>query len=238
MHLLFLILIISSVSLFADETPVASPTAKVVTLKDAIQLAIKNNLEIKTEGFKSAIAATDLKLIEGELSPKINATAGLGPINGKFGNYATYKDNSTWGAEWIASVQAKIPLYAWGRDEDLKKAAQLNTEINQLDVTKKQNEIILKLKEAYFGWQYALSLQDFVTDTAKDLEQAAKAIEEKKGKREDILRLEVFKYQVQEKLIEIKKSVRLAQMGVAFYIGKEVPQFKMKDNGLKLIKEI
>ena len=216
------ILLISATVFCADE-PAAGPSERIVSLKEAIQLALKNNLEIKTEGYKSPIAATDLTLIKGELSPKINITGGVGPINGKTGNYLGYQDTKTWGAEWITSIETKIPLYAWGRQNDLNHAAQLNTELNLTDKTKKENEVILKLKEAYYGWQYALSLQDFVTETGKDLDQAVTALENKKnGKKEDLLRLEVFKYQVQEKLIEIKKSVKLAQMGVNFYIGEEL----------------
>ncbi len=217
-------LFVLSSALQAEEVPVSAPTqTKILTLKDAIALTLKNNLEIKTETYKAPIAETDLTLIRGELLPKINATAGVGPINGKKGNFSFYEDTHTWGAEWIASIEAKIPLYVWGRGDDLKHAAKLNTEINQLDVNKKQNDVIYKLKEAYFGWQYALSLLDFVSETQKDLEQAIKALEEKKtSKREDILRLEVFKYQVQEKRIEIEKSVKLAQMGVNFYIGQNL----------------
>lgn len=196
--------------------------SRTVTLRDAISLALKNSLEIKTESYKSPIAATDLTLIKGELLPKINIAAGVGPIDGKRGNYASYQDQNTWGAEWIGSIEAKIPLYVWGRENDLKRAAQLNTDLNKLDVNKKQNEIIFKLKEAYFGWQYALSLLDFVNETQKDLEQAIKALEDKKDKKENILKLEVFKYQVEEKKIEIEKNVKLAQMGVRFYLGEEL----------------
>jgi hypothetical protein len=198
----------------------AAEEKKVITIKEAIELAKKNNLEIKAETYKAPIAETDLTLIRGEIFPKINATAGIGPINGKSGNVLGYHDTNTWGTEWIASIEAKIPLFVWGRSDNLKHAVELNTEINRLDVTIKENEIVYKLKEAYYGWQYALSLLDFVSETQKDLEQAIKALEEKKGsKKEDILRLEVFKYQVQEKKIEIEKSVKLAQMGVGYYIG-------------------
>jgi outer membrane protein TolC len=217
-NLIISIFVLTFVSIKAEE----EAAKKVITLKEAIDLALKNNLEIKAETFKSPIAATDLTLISGELRPKISATAGVGPINGKTGSPSFYQDTNKWGAEWIFSIEAKIPIYVWGRGDDLKHAATLNTEINQLDVTKKQNEIILKLKEAYYGWQYALSLYDFVSETEKDLTQAIKALEEKKSKKEDILRLEVFKYQVQEKKIEIEKSLKLAEMGVGFYIGNNL----------------
>ncbi|MBC7540514.1 MAG: TolC family protein [Bacteriovorax sp.] len=216
---IFLMLSCSGAKAFQTETPANSRT---VSLKEAIALALKNNLEIKTESYKSAIAATDLTLIKGELFPKISTMVGGGPINGKKGNFASYQDQNTWGAEYVGSIEAKIPLFVWGRGEDLKRAANLNTELNIQDLNKKQNEVIFKLKEAYYGWQYALSLLDFVSETQKDLEEAIKALEDKKVKREDVLRLEVFKYQVQEKRIEIEKNVRLAQMGVVFYLGEEL----------------
>lgn len=210
-----------SLNLFADQEKVAVPL-RTISLKTAIELTLKNNPEIKTESYKSAIAETDLTLIRGETLPKINTLLGVGPINGKKGNYAGWEDQKTWGAEWIGSIEAKIPLFVWGRGEDLKRAARLNTELNKQDVTKKQIEVILKLKEAYYGWQYALSLLDFVSEMQKDLEEAISALENKKAKKEDILRLEVFKYQVEEKKIEIEKNVRLAQMGVGFYLGDEL----------------
>jgi outer membrane protein TolC len=215
-----ILLSIISLSLKAEVEVEASNN--VLTLKEAIKLVKTKNLEVKTESFKSQMATTDLSLIKGEFFPKINATVGAGPINGKEGDFSTYHDNNKWGVEWIASIEAKFPIYVWGRSDDLKQAVQLNTEINQLDVSKKQNEIILKLKEAYYGQQFALSLLDFVTETEKDLENAVKAIEEKKGKKEDILRLEVFKYQVAEKKIEIEKNIKLVKMGINFYVGSEL----------------
>ncbi len=196
--------------------------ARVVPMKEALALAMKNNLEIKSESFKASIAQTDLTLIKGETSTKVKAMAGAGPINGKSGNVLGYRDENSWGAQWVASVEAQIPLYLWGRQNDLAHAASLNTEINQLDVLKKQNEIRFKLKEAYFGWQYASSLKDFVTSTSNDLDDALKIFAEKQGKKEDMLRLEVFKYQVQEKLFEIEKSIKLARMGVGFFIGENL----------------
>jgi len=200
-----------------------APAQRVIGIKEAIGLALKNNLEVKSESFKASIAATDLTRIRGEFFPKISTMAGAGPINGKKGNYTGYQDMNTWGVEWIASIEAKIPLYVWGVENNFKRAATLNTELNELDVTKKQNEIVLKLKEAYYGWQYALSLLDFVSETQSDLDSAVKGQEEKKSsKKEDILRLEVFKYQIEEKKIEIEKTLKLAAMGVAFYIGENL----------------
>lgn len=212
MKMLLFCLFIFSSSVHAEE-------AKAISIKEAISLAMKNNLEIKTEEYKKNIALTDIDLIKGETSTKVNATAGVGPINGKRGNYQSYTSTNTWGAEWIASIEAKIPLYIWGRGDNLKKAATLNSEIQDQDRIKKQNEVTFKVKEAFYGLQYTLSLYDFVKETEKDLSEAVKIIEEKKGKKEDLLRLEVFKYQVEEKRIEIEKSMKVAQMGLAFYLG-------------------
>jgi outer membrane protein TolC len=212
--LAFFILLINNFS-FSQEN------ANGISIKEAINQTLKNNLEIKAEEYKKQIALTDLDLIKGETSTKINLTAGVGPINEKKGNYLSYTDEKNWGAEWITGIEMKIPLYIWGREKNLKKAVTINGEINQLDVLKKQNEVIYKLKEAYYGEQYAMSLLEFVSETEKDLNDAVAAIEEKKGKKEDLLKLEVFKYQVQEKKIEIEKSIKLARMGLKFYTGNE-----------------
>lgn len=205
---------------------------KGTSLKEAIALVNANNLELKTEKFKKNIALTDLSLIKGETSTKINLTAGVGPINGKKGSYLGYTDENTWGAEWITSIEAKIPLYIWGRENHLNRAATLNGEINELDFTKKQIEVLSKFKEFFYGEQYAFSLLDFVSETEKDLDAAVKAITEKNGKKEDLLKLEVFKYQVSEKKIEIEKNVQLAHMALAFYTGKE--DFKNERNWIEL----
>jgi outer membrane protein TolC len=195
---------------------------KILSLKDAIELVKNNNLEVKTENFKAMAAATDLTLIKGEMRPKINLLTGVGPINGKTGNYLSYKDKNTWGVQWVASLETKIPLYAWGKQNDLTHAATLNTEINHLDINKKQIEIIFKLKEAYYGWQYALSLLDFLNDTQADLESAIKVLENKNAKKDDLFHLEVFKYQLEDRKIEVEKNVRLTRMGVNFYIGEDI----------------
>lgn len=213
--LLVLTTLALSFNLFAEEE-----AGKPVSLKEAINLTLKNNLEIKTETFKKNIALTDLDLIKGETSTKISLLAGVGPIKGKKGNYLGYTDTNKWGPEWITSIDAKIPLYLWGREENLKKAATLNGKINELDVTKKQLEVIYKLKEAYYGQQYALSLYDFVKETEKDLTSAMKALQEKNAKKEDALKIEVFLHIVEEKRIEIEKSIKLAALGLKFYTGE------------------
>lgn len=218
--MIFKLVLISSLCFAFNSFAEEAVTSKPISLKEAINLTLKNNLEIKTEVYKKNIALTDLDLIKGETSTKINILAGAGPINGKTGNYLGYKDTNKWGAEWITSIDAKIPLYLWGREENLKRAATLNGEINGLDLTKKQLEVIYKLKEAYYGQQYALSLLDFVTETQNDLDSALKSMEEKKGKKEDILRIEVFKHQVEEKKIEVEKSIKLATLGLQFYTGE------------------
>lgn len=229
MKLLFSIFVfVLSQHLFAEEV-------KGISIKDAISMALKNNLEIKAEEYKKNIALTDIDLIKGETSTKITTTAGVGPIKGKKGNYQGYTDTNTWGAEWIASIEAKIPLYLWGRGDNLKNAATLNSEIQDQDRIKKQNEVIFKVKEAFYGLQYTLSLYDFVKETEKDLSEAVKILEEKKGKKEDLLRLEVFKYQVEEKRIEIEKSMKIAQMGLAFYLGLPKDQtFKIDREWIEL----
>ena len=200
----------------------SSLQANVITLKEAISLVKTNNLEVKLENFKAMAAATDLTLIKGELAPQISILTGVGPVNGIKGNYTGYETQNTWGTEWVFSLESKIPIYAWGRQKDLTNAVNLNVEINNLDVVKKQNELIFKLKEAYYGWQYALSLLDFITDTEKDLTNAIKALEGKNAKKEDIFRLEVFKYQIAEKKIAVEKNIRLAMMGVNYYISNEI----------------
>ena len=209
--------------------------AKVLTLKEALDLAAKNNAEVKSESYKAAIAETDLTLIKGETGLKINALAGVGPINGKKGSVLGYTNEDTWGAQWVASLEAKLPLYMWGREKNLNQAATLNAEINQLDTQKKIQEVRSKLKEAYWGWQFTSSLKDFVSETQNDLDDALKILAEKKAKKEDLLRLEVLKYQVQEKLVQIQKSAMLAKMGVLFYIG--IPQSEAMTSQLENERE-
>ncbi len=217
-HALIFILFSSIQLLNAEER------ASNLSLKDAITKLKNQNLELLAEKFKTQIAAGDKSLISGEFLPKISLSLGAGPINGKSGNVLSYTNTNSWGAILVSSIEAKIPLFVWNRSGDLYRAVEANVQVNQQDQIKKENEIIVKLKEAYYGEQFALSLYDFVTETEKDLTDALTALESKKSKKEEMLRIEVLKFQVQEKKAEIEKSIKLARMGVQFFTGTPVKE--------------
>jgi outer membrane protein TolC len=191
--------------------------AKTYSLKDLIS-SIDQHPEVLIDKLEIEKAHTYFDKIDGETGPKVNFLLGAGPNKSARGNAQTYTESSSVDTYTLLSkIDFKWPLFMFNRSGDLKKAATLNKEIKILDNQKKKAELLLKLKEYYFGAQYAFSLNDFAESTLKDLDEAISSMKTPgNSKTESIDQLTYFRSLAQVKKIEIEKSVAQAYLGLKY----------------------
>lgn len=203
--------------------------AKSYELKELIELA-KVHPEVQIEQFEVQKAHTLFDRIDGETRPKLSILSGLGPNKSSQGNAITSTESDRIDTvTYLAQIDLKIPLFAFNRQADLQKAADGNMKVKELDVKKKQLLIIKKMKEYYYGFQYAASLNDFAGSTLKDLDGVLHDLQESKNKKnssEDLTKLTLFRSLAQVKKYEIEKGMAQGILGLKFITQEAGPKIE------------
>lgn len=205
------------VSLFSA-TFCATLSAKEYSFEELLECA-KKHPEVEIESAQVALAENDINKINGETLPKISVLAGVGPNYTRRGNaLASTRSNDVNAASYLANIKIQIPIFAFNRSGDYKTASRNNVLVKKIDVEKKQAELAKKLKEYYFGFQYASNLHRFAQETLTDLNRALTEMEKSKAKnaQSDFEKLTLFKSMAMTKLFEIEKGLEQAQIGLKF----------------------
>jgi outer membrane protein TolC len=203
--------------------------AKSYELKELISL-VKLHPEVKIEQFQVEKARTLFDRIDGETRPKVSILSGLGPNKSVSGNAVSSQQSS--GIDtvtYLAKIDLKVPVFAFNRQKDLEKAAEGNLKVKELDVKKTEASLIKKVKEYYFGYQYAASLNDFAGSTLKDLDDVLAEMKEGKIKKnsktseEDFTKLTLFRSLAQVKKYEIEKGLAQGILGLKYITQESGP---------------
>ncbi|MEA9355831.1 TolC family protein [Bacteriovorax sp. PP10] len=199
--------------------------AKAYQLKELIELA-KVHPEVKIEEFEVEKAKTLFERINGETRPKLSILSGVGPNKSVTGNpLESTQSNRIDTVTYVAKIDLKVPLFAFNRQNDLIKAADGNMKVKALDVEKKEAQLIRKVKEYYYGFQYASSLNEFAGSTLSDLDDVLKGMKENKKKNsdEDFTKLTLFRSLAQVKKYEIEKGLAQGLLGLKYISQTEAP---------------
>lgn len=200
--------------------------AKSYQLKELIELA-KVHPEVKIESYEVEKAKTLFERIKGETNPKLSILSGLGPNKSISGNAITTTQSSRIDTiTYMGKIDLKIPVFTFNREKDLTSAANGNLQIKELDVKKKELEIIKKVKEYYYGLQYASSLNDYASSTIKDLDDIIKEMKERKSQKrsdEDLNKLSLFRSLAQVKKFEIEKGMAQGILGLKYITQTQDP---------------
>lgn len=201
--------------------------AKAYQLKELIELA-KIHPEVEIETYEVEKAKTLFERIDGETRPKLSILSGIGPNKSATGNALSMTESSKIDTvTYLAKIDLKIPLFAFNRQKDLTTAATGNLKVKELDVKKKELELIKKVKEYYYGFQYASSLNDFAGSTLSDLDDVLKGMKENKSKKngdEDFNKLTLFRSLAQVKKYEIEKGLAQGLLGLKYITQTQDPK--------------
>ncbi|MBC7427864.1 MAG: TolC family protein [Bacteriovorax sp.] len=194
----------------------AAAEARVYQLKELIGLT-KVHPEIKIEQFEIDKAQVLFARIDGETRPRLSILSGMGPNKSSQGNaLSSSRSANVDTITFLANVDLKIPIFMFNRQGDLTKAAEGNLKVKELDVERKQAELVKKVKEYYYGFQYASSLNDFAGSTLKDLDDVLAGMKNKKNGAEETTKLELFRSLAQVKKFEIEKGLAQSILGFKY----------------------
>lgn len=205
-------------------------SAEVLSLKEAINLALSQNGELKAQRWQVRQAEQDIRRVGGEFGPHFEALGGVGPITRATGNAtASTEVKGSIGRMFLGKFSLTQPLFTWGRKGNYKNAAQAGVHVEQAELAGREEEVRFQVKEAYHGFQLANSLKDFIEGGKAELNKALEKRGKKKRESKDDYKLSIFLSEVESREAEVKKYFELAKEGLALRLGMVRGAVEAKD---------
>ncbi|MDE2179951.1 MAG: TolC family protein [candidate division NC10 bacterium] len=221
------------------------------SLKDLIQRTLATSPEIRQmqRGAEAAMAKKD-QADAGRL-PQIEVVGIVGPSSRARGTVEggspDRKDKPTVD-NVFERVEMKLvqPLYTFGKLTGFREAAEEGVKVEKAKVEEKAADLILKVKELYYGRLLASDMLGLIDEIKKDLDKAIDKTErqlkaEVPGADEmDLYKLKAFRGEVLKNREEAQKGFDLATTGLMFYAGLDrTHPFELDAIGLEVVpKEV
>ncbi|MEW6056069.1 MAG: TolC family protein [Bdellovibrionota bacterium] len=197
-----------------------------VTLKEALDLAAKNNLNQAVSQTLIDQAAAREKQARAAGFPKVIGTAILSPIYRETGDaLRSERDLDSWGIWLQSSVTILQPVFAWGKLSSLREAAARGSDVAKAQFRKDLDQLAYDVKGLFYGAILTEQLYRFLDDGKKDVEEIlGKADEDQKKKRpsiakRDYYRLKIFAAEAKFRFEEAKKLRTLARHALSLQLG-------------------
>ncbi len=195
-----------------------------VTLSYALKRTLNDNGEMIGERKGLDLAEGRVDQARAALFPKTDIVIMGAPIFQHTGNAIQSQSNwSKWGL--FSTVQGTIiqPIYTFGIVDEYKKAAKYGYEVESSRIKNKEEELIYRTKQFYYGLQLANDMVDLVGEANDKMESAIKKAEEmlrkNKIKREDLYALKTFYSQIKIKSEEALRGKFLAEKALVWMMG-------------------
>jgi len=225
----------------------AAETVK-VTLQDAIRMALAVSPEVreKLQGVEAARGKLDQAAsayypqaeIMGIFGPSQRARAnddcltganGVAGFGGRACTGIQTSDRRTSsppnGIFGLATINLVQPVYTFGKLSSYKEAATQGVAVEEGRVAEKKADIVLKVKELYYGHLLALEsrglLGDLKEQIDKALEKVQKSLEAESPTADqvDLFKLRTFSSELEKHQSEAEKGVELSRDALATYLG-------------------
>jgi outer membrane protein len=139
-------------------------------LKNCIEYACKNNIQVQQSKISTESSALTLKQSKNALLPSVSASTSLSYSNGKLKNDSTgaYMNNASWGSTY--GISAGMTLFDGMKNYNTIRQNKLQMEATGLQEKVTENEITVSITEAYLNILYAhenLQIAQRTVETSK-----------------------------------------------------------------------
>lgn len=194
----------------------------VLTLDDCIKLALENNEKLKGAGYAIKAAESRLKEAKAAFWPVIEYEYWLAPVP----TDATRAFNAFFEGELALFNRIKvgvgIPIFASGQLMTAKKLAKVGIEATKQLSRKEQADVVLKIKQLYYGVLLANEIDKLLADAINKINKELKEQHEKEIPTYapyDLLKLRVFRIDLERRLAETRNNRDLAMDGLRIQMG-------------------
>lgn len=212
-----------------------APAPKAVyTLKDLVQRALATSPEIRQFQRGAEVAMAKRDQADAARYPQIELTAVVGPsprARGTVVDSPDRKDSPTINNVFeIVEMTLVQPLYTFGKISSFREAADAGVRVDRAKVEEKASDVILRIKELYYGRLLASDLLGLIDEISEDLDKAGEKTERQlkadaPGVDEvDLYKLKAFRGEALRNRNEAQKGFDLATAGLRTFAGLDPGQ--------------
>ena len=202
-----------------------APAPKAVyTLKDLVQRALATSPEIRQFQRGAEVAMAKRDQADAARYPQIELTAVVGPsprARGTVVDSPDRKDSLTINNVFeIVEMTLVQPLYTFGKISSFREAADAGVRVDRAKVEEKASDVILRIKELYYGRLLTSDLLSLIDEISEDLDKAIEKTERQlkadaPGVDEvDLYKLKAFRGEALRNRNEAQKGFDLAAAGL------------------------
>jgi outer membrane protein TolC len=218
-------------------TATAEPLLRVLTLGEAIELALRNNPDIATARHRAAAARAGIDQTEASLWPRLTVGGGyaasdnpvqvfmmdLNQRNLSFGPSTDFNDPSA--TDNInGHVTASYTLYNGGRDKAQRDAARLIAEASEHSIDAVRNDLVFEVTRAFHTIQkargFVRAAEQSVASMEANVKTAQARVETGNSLKTDVLDAEVRLAEARENVVRTRNAVKLAEAVFRNVIGE------------------
>jgi len=212
-----------------------APALKAVyTLKDLIQRALATSPEIRQFQRGAEVAMAKKDQADAARYPQIELTAVVGPsprARGTVVDSPDRKDSPTINNVFeIVEMTLVQPLYTFGKISSFREAADAGVRVDRAKVEEKASDVILRIKELYYGRLLTSDLLSLIDEISEDLDKAIEKTERQlkadaPGVDEvDLYKLKAFRGEALRNRYETQKGFDLATAALRTFAGLDPGQ--------------
>jgi len=206
----------------------------VYTLKDLVQRALATSPEIRQFQRGAEVAMAKKDQADAARYPQIELTAVLGPsprARGTVVDSPDRKDSLTINNVFeIVEMTLVQPLYTFGKISSFREAADAGVRVDRAKVEEKASDVILRIKELYYGRLLTSDLLSLIDEISEDLDKAIEKTERQlkadaPGVDEvDLYKLKAFRGEALRNRYEAQKGFDLATAALRTFAGLDPGQ--------------
>ena len=205
------------------------PSVKVLSLDEAVALAVKNSPEIKAEQFAVLIRQSQRAQADAARFAQMDVTVVGGLSQRARGDQFDSPDSKTslavTGAFGLATFNIIQPIYAFGKINNLRAAATHGMAVEEARMHQKATEVAMLVREAYYGYLLAASLEKLALEIGAQLGSTLNKVQRQLDAQVpgvdnvDLLKLQTFQGQLEKQLNDIRQGKALALAGLRTLTG-------------------
>lgn len=200
------------------------PDVKMLSLDEAVALAVQNSPEIKADQFAVLIRQSQRAQADAARFAQLDLTIVGGPSPRARGDQFESPDSKNTtavsGAFGLATFNIVQPIYAFGKINNLRAAATHGMAVEEARMHQKATEVAMLVREAYYGYLLATSLENLALEIGAQLGGTLQKVQRQLDAgvagvdNVDLLKLRTFQGQLEVQLNDIRQGKALALAGL------------------------
>lgn len=212
-------LIFLSFQVLAADNPQTVSQPEILSLKECLDLAFKNNKQIQEQEKQVAIAEGAVKEAKAGFWPTLNYQAAREKSDvAQYQVGMVYEDR-----QFAAGVNATLPLYTGGMLRNNLKLTRIQLEIAQEALRKAKQQLIYDVKQAYYNVWLAEKVVQVQEASYRNLDQHVNRVQirynAETASKLDLMRAKVQRDTLKPKVISAQNQLVLAKLQLATVIG-------------------